>query len=157
MVSLEKIIDVKKGILFLISFVFFSNVINSQEAGLRFGEMAGNNIAIDGVYNFKDSRIHGDISFGEGVGIDVVYDFVLNPITGVDNLYYYLGIGITTLIQSDYELGGVGEVGIEYRFPNIPLTLSLDYRPAIIVIEKSDFHWNGFGLNLRYVIYDDFN
>ncbi len=126
----------------------------AQEAGLRFGEMAGNNIAIDGVYNFENSRIHGDISFGEGVGIDVIYDFVLKPITGAENLYYYLGIGITTLFHSDYELGGVGEAGIEYRFPNVPLTLSLDYRPAIIVVEKTDFHWNGFGLNLRYVIYE---
>ena len=145
-----------KKLFYLLLFSPFFYTLSAQEAGLRFGEMSGNNIAIDGVYNFKVSRVHADISFGEGVGIDVVYDFVLNPIIGVDHLYYYLGIGITTLIQSDYELGGVGEVGIEYRFPNLPLTLSLDYRPAIIVLEKTDFHWNGFGLNLRYIIYDDF-
>lgn len=134
----------------ILSSLFYT--LSAQEIGIRFGEMLGNNVAIDGVYNFKEGRVHADITFGKSVGVDVVYNFIVKPITQMDDFYYYLGVGLTTVFQSDFKLGGVAEVGIEYRFPKSPLTLSLDYRPAIILIESNDFHWYGFGLNLRYVI-----
>jgi len=141
-----------KKLFYILLFSPLFCTINAQEVGIRFGEMAGNNVAIDGVYNFKEGRVHADITFGKSVGIYVVYDFIVKPIHGIDDFYYYLGIGLTTLIQSDFELGAAAEVGIEYRFPKSPLTLSLDYRPTIVIIESTDFHWYGFGLNLRYVL-----
>jgi len=133
----------------MLSPLFYS--LSAQEIGLRFGEMAGNNIAIDGILNFKTSRLHTDISFGEGVGIDVIYDFIYKPMMESSNLYYYLGIGVISLIHSDFELGATGEAGMEIRFRSIPFVLGIDYRPSIIVIGNTDFHWNGFGLNMRYV------
>ncbi len=135
--------------LLLISPIFYS--LSAQELGLRFGEMAGNNIAIDGVLNFKTGRLHTDISFGEGVGVDIIYDFIYNPIKESSNIYYYVGIGIASLIYSDFELGATGEAGLELRFNSIPIVLGLDYRPSIMVIGNTDFHWNGFGVNIRYV------
>ena len=140
----------KKLLFILLAAPFFYSV-NAQELGLRFGEMAGNNIAIDGVLNFKNSRLHTDISFGDGVGIDIIYDFIYSPINASSKMYYYVGIGVISLIHSDFELGATGEVGFEYRFNGIPIVLGMDYRPSIIVIGSTDFHWNGFGVNMRYV------
>ena len=140
----------KKFLFFLLLSPFFYSV-NAQEVGLRFGEMIGNNIAIDAVLNFKTSRLHTDISFGDGVGIDVMYDFIYNPILESSNLYYYVGVGVVSLIHSDFELGASGEAGFELRFKSIPFVLGLDYRPSIVVIGNTNFHWNGFGLNMRYV------
>lgn len=138
-------------IYFILLFVFLYFHLEAQEVGIRFGEMAGNNIAIDGVFAWKDSRIHADISFGDGIGMDAVYDFVVQPINAVDNLYYYLGVGLTILFGDEFKFGAVGEVGIEYRFQNSPISLSLDYKPAIIIIETTDFLWGNFGINARYV------
>ena len=138
-------------IFFILLFVFLYLHLEAQEVGIRFGEMAGNNIAIDGVFGWKDSRIHADISFGEGIGMDAVYDFVVQPINAVDNLYYYLGVGLTTLFGDEFKFGATGEVGIEYRFQNSPISLSLDYKPAIIIVETTDFLWGNFGINARYV------
>ena len=140
-----------KKLLFIILLLPFFYSVNAQELGLRFGEMAGNNIAIDGVLNFKTSRLHTDVSFGEGVGIDIIYDFIYSPIKESSNIYYYLGIGVASLIHSDFELGATGEAGIELRFNSIPIVLGLDYRPSIMVIGNTDFHWNSFGVNMRYV------
>lgn len=126
--------------------------VQAQEIGIRLGEMAGNNIAIDGVYDLKDARVHANIIFGKGVGIDVIYDFIYKPFTGSPHFYYYLGMGITTLFRSEYELGVAAEAGIAYQFLNLPLSLSLDYRPSIIVLKTNNYHWNGFGLNFRYVL-----
>ncbi len=138
--------------LFLIGFIisFFSSV-NAQELGLRFGEMTGNNIAIDGILNFKTSRLHTDISFGDGVGVDIIYDFIYSPISTASKMYYYVGMGVVTLFYSEFEMGATGEVGFEYRFDGIPFVIGLDYRPSIIVIGSTNFHWNGFGVNMRYV------
>lgn len=134
-----------------IGFLFFSHLMSAQEIGLRFGDMTGNNVAIDGVITFETGRIHSNISFGDTVGIDLVYDFVLLPINKSDNLYYYLGIGLTTVFGSDFKFGGVGEVGIEYRFSNSPIALGLDYKPAVLILEETDFIWSNFGFNVRYI------
>ena len=139
----------KLFLILLISPFFYS--LSAQEIGLRFGEMAGNNIAIDGTFDFKVGRLHTDISFGEGVGIDIIYDFMYNPIMESSNIYYYVGMGVISLIHSDFELGATGEAGIELRFRTIPFVLGIDYRPSIIVIGNTNFHWNGFGFNMRYV------
>ena len=125
--------------------------MQAQEVGLRFGDMDGNNIGIDGVFEIDaNSRIHGTISFGDYVGIDALYDFAVNPVFQDSGFYYYAGIGLTSLFASDFKLGVMGEVGFEYRFRTAPLAAGLDYRPAVIVLDKMDFIYGNFGFNFRY-------
>ena len=45
-----------------------------------------------------------------------------------------------------------GVIGMEYTFEDIPLNLSLDWRPAFNITEHTGFWLNNFGLNARYVI-----
>ncbi len=129
----------------------FSNLLSSQEIGLRFGEMTGNNVAIEGAISWQETRIHSNISFGDTVGIDFVFNFVFLPVFEIDNFYYYLGIGITSIFGNNFYLGGLGEVGVEYRFVNSPIALGLDYKPAVLVLPKTDYVWTNIGFNIRYV------
>jgi hypothetical protein len=125
--------------------------LQAQEVGLRFGDMDGNNIGIDAVIPIKNnSRIHGTVSFGDNVGVDAIYDFAVNPVFSNSGFYYYAGIGLTSLFASDFKLGVMGEVGFEYRFRSVPLSAGLDYRPAVIVLDKMDFVYGNFGFNFRY-------
>jgi hypothetical protein len=140
----------KKIILIIVIGLFYYNV-SSQEIGVRFGEFAGNNVAIDGVFAWKTSRVHADVTFGDGVGIDALYDFIVQPFDGADNLYYYIGAGVTTYFGDDFQLGAVAEAGLEYRFPTVPIALGIDYRPSFIIVEETDFDFGGFGFNARYV------
>jgi len=130
--------------------IFFSYHLSAQEIGIRFGDMNGNNIGIDATIPIKDKRIHSSVSFGSNVGLDIIYDFAVASIFRSPDLRYYAGIGLTTLFATEFKLGVMGEVGIEYSFPRTPISLGLDYRPAIIVIEKMDFIYGNFGLNVRY-------
>lgn len=141
----------KRIYLFFISFIMFSNLLSSQEIGLRFGEMTGNNVAIEGAISWQETRIHSNISFGDTVGIDFVFNFVFLPVFEIDNFYYYLGIGITSIFGNNFYLGGLGEVGVEYRFVNSPIALGLDYKPAVLVLPKTDYVWTNIGFNIRYV------
>lgn len=124
--------------------------LEAQEVGLRFGDMDGNNIAIDAVIPIEQRRIHTSVSFGDNVGLDVLYDFVVAPVFKNTGFNYYAGIGLTSLFASEFKLGVMGELGFEYRFRSVPLVAGLDYRPAVIVVEKMDFVYANFGFNFRY-------
>ena len=125
--------------------------MNAQELGIRFGNVTNNDVAVDGVFSLgKYSRIHADISFGDGVGVDVLWDFINKPI-GVENLNWYAGVGPSMVIDNDFLLGVSGEIGLEYRFDSAPIALGLDWRPTFWIVENTDFHAGGFGFNARYV------
>ena len=134
----------------LVCLMFFAYHVSAQEIGVRFGDMYGNNIALDATIPIKNKRIHATVSFGGNVGVDAIYDFAVASMFRSPDLRYYAGVGLTTLFASEFKLGVMGEVGIEYGFPRTPLTIGLDYRPAIMVIENMDFIYGNFGLNIRY-------
>ena len=124
---------------------------NAQELGVRFGDISGGNVAIDGVFSTGNfSRVHAGVSFGDGVGIDLIWDFLYRPLAG-EAFNWYVGVGPYVWIDDPFWLGAVGEIGLEYRFNAIPIALGADWRPAISIIENTDFHGKGFGINIRYI------
>ena len=142
----------KKGIILsVIIFIIVNLSMSSQELGLRLGDISGGNVAIDGIFSTgKFSRIHADASFGNGLGIDALWDFLYRPL-GSEAFDWYVGAGPFTYLSDDFFLlGGVGEIGIEYHFMEIPLVIGADFRPYISLVEETDFT-AGFGINIRYV------
>ena len=135
---------------------------SAQELGVRFGDVSGGSVAIDGVFSTgKFSRIHADLSFGNGFGVDVLWDFLYRPLGG-EAFNWYAGVGpylgvFDTKGDSDvdddteFNLGVVGEIGLEYRFNSVPISLSADYRPMLEIVDDTSFHWGGFGFNVRYI------
>jgi len=123
--------------------------LSAQEIGVRFGEVSGNNVAVDGVFDFEGSRIHANVSFGDGLGVDALWDFIYRPL-GEEAFNWYAGVGPSAYFGDDFLLGASGEIGIEYIFDGVPIVLGLDYRPTFWIIEDTDFEWGGFGLNVRY-------
>jgi len=134
--------------------LFMSIAITAQEVGIRFGNTAAagqqNNVAVDGIFSAGEfSRIHADISFGDGVGIDALWDFVYKPL-GEENFHWYAGVGPSLFIGNNFSLGATGEIGLEYVFRATPIAIGIDYRPTFWIIENTSFEWGGFGLNVRF-------
>ena len=133
---------------FALTFVCYSY---AQEIGVRFGNVSAGNVAIDAVFSAsKFSRIHADVSFGSGVGIDLLWDFLYKPLKG-EAFYWYLGAGAYTQIDDPFWLGVVAEAGLEYKFNQVPIVIGADWRPQLSIIESTDFHIEGFGFNVRYM------
>ncbi len=133
--------------------LLFAHSAYSQEVGIRFGNALANknSVALDGVFALgKFSRIHADVSFGNGVGVEALWDFLYRPIPN-SPINWYVGVGPALYLGTPFGLGASGEVGIEYRFDDVPLVLGLDFRPTFVLVEKTDFVAN-FGFNVRYVI-----
>ena len=106
--------------------MLYEVITNAQELGLRFGDVSGGNVAIDGIFSTGDfSRLHADVSFGSGLGVDLLWDFIYQPL-GNEALNWYAGAGPFVFIGESLTLGAVGELGLEYHFNEIPLALGAD-------------------------------
>jgi hypothetical protein len=124
--------------------------LRAQEIGLRFGDFYGNNVAIDGVFALGDfSRIHADVSFGgNGLGIDALWNPIYSDIPDTD-LKWYAGFGPSIYLSENFRFGAAAEIGTEYAFSEVPITIGLDFRPYLFLVEITEFR-AGFGLNARW-------
>ncbi|WP_186756590.1 outer membrane insertion C- signal [Echinicola salinicaeni] len=139
-----------KKLLLLFALVTMSYGLYAQELGVRFGD-GYNNVAVDGVFTLGQfSRVHADVNFGNGVGIEALWDFLYRPVADVDGLDWYVGVGPSMWIDDPFFLGAAGEIGMEYHF-DFPLAIGVDWRPIFWIIEDTDFRADSFGLNIRYV------
>lgn len=146
----------KRIVGFMILICGFSLASHAQELGLRFGDVVGGNVAIDGVFSTSEiSRIHGDLSFGDnGVGIEALWDFSYRPLeVDIPGFYWYAGVGPSLYFHDPVWVGAAGEIGIDYRFEDVPVSLSLDWRPTLRIVENTDMLFGLFGLNVRYVFH----
>ncbi len=55
--------------------------------------------------------------FGDGVGIDALWDFIYQPLSG-EAFHWYAGVGAFAWIGDPFQLGAAGELGLEYKFNN---------------------------------------
>ena len=141
----------RKSLIVAVLFIFAGLSVYSQELGVRFGNISGGHVAVDGVFSVsKFSRVHADVSFGNGVGVDALWDFLYKPLKG-EAFNWYLGAGPYVWIDDPFWLGAAGEAGIEYHFNGAPVAIGIDWRPYLSIIETTDFHFDSFGLNVRYV------
>jgi hypothetical protein len=139
-----------KKLTLIAAFMMITTIASAQEVGARWGDVTGGDVAVDAVFSLGEfSRVHADISFGNGVGVDLLWDFIYKPLGG-EALNWYAGVGPYAVFDDPFTLGIVGELGLEYRF-NFPISVSADWRPSFRIIDNTDFHAGGFGLNVRYI------
>lgn len=83
------------------------------------------------------------------------------PIGSVEGLKWFIGGGVTAFntfsSYEDYKGFGLGVFptgGVDYKFGNIPLNVSADFRPTISVIKPYDyysrFYAGNVGASVRY-------
>ena len=140
----------KKLLVIVAMLMMCATITTAQELGIRWGDVSGGDVAIDAVFEMgKFTRTHADLSFGNGVGIDILWDFIYKPL-GEEAFHWYAGVGPYAVFDDPFTLGVMGELGLEYRF-NFPMSVSADWRPAFRIVEDTDFSTGGFGLNVRYI------
>jgi len=142
---------VNRGFIIGLVMILAGLTARSQEVGVRLGDIVGNNIALDLVYDGHKHRQHVDVSFGNGIGVEWLVDFVIAPL-GRSDFDYYIGAGPFAWFGDPFTFGVCGELGAEYRIPGAPLVIGLDWRPAIpLYREDRAFIGSRSGLNVRYI------
>lgn len=115
--------------------------------GVRGGVLSGLTIK----KNLGENAIEAGISaYDKFVNVDATYQWQQPVITEGFHLYYgggaYLGLATQYL-----GLGAEGVVGLEFQVPNVPLALSLDYRPTFNILGGFGYsNFINFGFGVKY-------
>ncbi len=97
------------------------------------------------------NAIEGLFSFGDGIAIGAMYQ-IHKPFGQIENLQWFYGGGAYVGINNTYNnnLGALGIIGIDYKFKEIPLNLSVDWKPELNIVTKIGFEASGVGLSARF-------
>lgn len=135
-----------------------------RNLGIRLGGGFGPGGEISYQHGLSGSnRLELDLGFGSSdytnwFNLAGTYQWVF-PLEGKFNWYPGVGAALGSWsyndkffgerVSSGFNVGVVGIIGLEYNF-NIPLQLSLDFRPEIGIVNAYRSFNAGFGLGIRY-------
>jgi hypothetical protein len=99
---------------------------------------------------FNKAAVEGILSFGDGVAICGLYE-IHKPISSVENLQWLIGFGgYLGINNSTNNVGAAGIIGLDYKFSNVPLNLTLDWKPELNIVSKVGFEASGIGFSARF-------
>ena len=145
----------KTGLLFcLISLITLASKAQDYKtaAGIRLGPNSAYITAGLTIKHFLNEKaaIEGIVGLNNGLGICGLYEIHF-PIDAVKNLKWFAGAGgYVAFRSSSTYVGGAGIVGLDYKFEDIPLNITLDWKPELNLIGGVRFESSGLGLSARY-------
>jgi hypothetical protein len=120
--------------------------------GIRFSSPAptlSNSVSVKYFMNDRDA-IEGLLSFGTRFGIGGLYE-VHQLIGATPAFTWFYGAGAYIGIQGNTTfVGPTGVIGIDYKFQNAPINLSLDWKPELDIVPSINFVPDAFGLTARF-------
>ena len=151
--------------LFLILIIFLGGIVTSQAQnynsaiGLRLGYP--NSVTYKHFVSESNAiELYGGIRrfFGSSlININGAYQ-IHTPIESVDNLQWYYGAGAGVGLGDGFtSISLSGYIGLDYKFDDLPLALSIDYVPTYFLGSSSLNFQGGYGnLAARYILGGDY-
>lgn len=149
----------------MLAALMFAGAVSAQSyktgLGVRLSSsqaMVNNSITIKHFFNER-SAIEGLLSFGDPLAIGALYE-VHRPFSTEGLQWFYGGGGYLGFVKSwnpnkqknetDANIGAMGVVGLDYKFMNIPLNLSLDWKPELNLVSDIYFEPAAIGFSARF-------
>ena len=146
----------KKTACFISFILLIGFTVNAQvyktAVGLRLGpNTAAVSAGITGKYFLNEkAAVEAILGVNNGLSICGLYEIHF-PIDAVKNLQWFAGAGAYVSFRSgSSNLGAAGIIGLDYKFEEIPLNFSLDWKPELNIISKIGFESSGLGFSARY-------
>lgn len=141
--------------------IFTSHQLTAQDSpdyrlglGIRLSNSTPTlNSSFSGKYFITDrSAIEGLISFGSRFGMGALLE-IHQPFAAAPGLRWFYGAGVYAGWQdSETYLGPTGILGLDYKFTNAPINLSLDWKPELDIIPDINFVPDAFALTVRFTL-----
>ena len=143
----------------------FSTIVSAQDyktaVGVRLSSsaaMVNNSISLKYFIN-EASAVEALFSFGDPLAIGALYE-IHKPISDAGIKWFYGGGGYLGFVktynpnkeknETDPNFGAQGVLGLDYKFPNIPLNLSLDWKPELNIVPDINFEPAAIGFTARF-------
>lgn len=108
------------------------------------------NNSVTGKYFITEtSALEGIVSFGSRFGIGGLLE-LHKPLKAQGLTWFWGGGAYVGFGDDDTYLGPTGILGLDYKFPSIPLNLSLDWKPELDIIPSIRFVPDAFALSARF-------
>jgi hypothetical protein len=146
----------------VLAFAFASNAQDYKTAlGVRLSSSnayQNNSISLKHFISDKTS-IEGLFTFGEPLALGALVQF--HKPLATEGLSWFYGVGgylafpkvlntTTQKTNTETNFGAQGTVGLDYKFANIPLNLSLDWKPELNIVTDINFEPAAVGLTARF-------
>ena len=144
--------------LLIISGILINKTASAQDYRLALGVRLSNNVptlssSITGKYFVTDKNaIEGILAFGNRFGLGALLEFH-RPFSTVEGLSWFFGAGgYVGWEDSDTYLGPTGVLGLDFKFPSVPVNLSIDWKPELDILPAVNFVPEAFAVTIRFVI-----
>lgn len=146
----------KKVLLGLIAAVFYLSTVSAQDYNWAIGaRLGGETSGLSVKYNLDGvNALEGVLSIPYRGGFNVLgmYERNIPVIAPGFNFYYGGGAHLGSWKRdhkSEFVLGVDGIVGLEYKISEVPLAISLDYKPALNIISHTRFYLGDVALGIK--------
>lgn len=146
------------ALLLTLTGIFSYHASSAQDYRLALGVRLSNNVptlssSFTGKYFVTDKNaIEGLVSFGNRFGIGALLE-VHRPFTTTQGLsWFFGGGGYVGWEDDDTYLGPTGVVGLDYKFPTVPVNLSLDWKPELDILPSINFVPEAFAVTIRFTV-----
>jgi len=152
----------KRSLLFAIVAILFSvTQLKAQDYKTALGlRLSSNGPAINNSVSFKHFMnpklaIEGLFTFDKTAAIGALFE-VHNPMPSTEGLKWFYGTGAYLGFDSDKTntdralMGAQGIIGLDYKFANLPINLSLDWKPELNIIDNINFEPAAVGFSIRF-------
>jgi hypothetical protein len=144
-----------KLLVFTVVSVLAVTIANAQtyrhQAGVRLGSI--DQVVSSGFsyrYHFNNNKaVEALINLRDPVSIGAMYE-IFNPIKAVDNLQWFYGAGAYASFKGFDNFGIMGIAGVDYQFAEVPVNLSLDWKPELNIIEGVSFRAATVAVSVRF-------
>lgn len=141
----------------LLTGILFGHRASAQDYRFGLGVRLSNssptlNNAITGKYFATDrTAVEGIVSFGSRFGLGALLE--IHNGFNTPGLKWFYGAGAYVGFQDgDTYLGPTGIIGLDYTFPNVPVNISVDWKPELDIIPGVNFVPDAFALSVRFAI-----
>ena len=153
------------AVLFLFALVAIGTKATAQDyktaLGIRLSSsqaIVNNSISIKHFLNEK-TAIEGLFSFGDPLAIGGLVE-IHKPVGASGINWFYGGGGYLGFVktydpnidrnETNVHFGAMGVLGLDYKFANIPLNLSLDWKPELNLVSDINFEPAAVGFTARF-------
>jgi hypothetical protein len=120
--------------------VRLGSIDQAISTGFTYRYFLNEKAAIEGIVNLRN----------EAIGLGALYER-FNVINGVEGLQWFYGAGAYVGFNSFDNFGIMGIAGMDYTFKEVPVNLSLDWKPELNLIEYVGFRASTVAVSVRFV------
>jgi hypothetical protein len=132
--------------------IFYSASAQDYKSALGI-RLSSNAAVVNNAITFKyflneKAAIEGLLSFGDPIALGALYE--IHKPMNVPGLKWFYGGGGYVGFSGVSNLGAMGVIGLDYKFTNIPLNLSLDWKPELNIVSDINFEPAAIGFSARF-------